>query len=123
MSPCPSEIKPDAAADALENCHAAGTLRAELLAHCERFAEAEQRAQSARVYQQQGERAAAEAESMEAAGAYHAASRALADLFLLLLRHAKQHCPDALRTYFVELLRPELDELADAIVAVERGSR
>lgn len=91
-------------------------LRAELLAIAERFAEADRRAQQARVYQQSAERAVAEAEALEAAGDYYAASRALADL-LLLLRHGKAHCREALRVYLVELLA---DDIADAAVTAAR---
>jgi hypothetical protein len=110
---------------ALPNGHAgAGTsqaslLRADLVRIAERFAEADRRAWEAATTADREGREAAEDERREAAGAFWAAGRELAELLLLLLRHAADHQPDAVRAYLADMLRPELEPLARAIARLE----
>jgi hypothetical protein len=91
-------------------------LRAELARIAERFEQAERRAKSASTIE---DREAAESERREAEGDFWAVTADLADLLLLLFRHAITHQPDALRAYIVALLRPELDPMAEAIANLE----
>jgi hypothetical protein len=91
-------------------------IRAELDRITERFDAADRRAKRATTIE---DREAAEAERQDAAAEFWAASADLADLFLLLFRHATKHQPDALRAYIVALLRPELDPIAQAIANLE----
>jgi hypothetical protein len=62
---------------------------------------------------------AAAAERREIAGEFRAAESALADLGLMFLRVAAKHEPDAARLYLLDLLRPELEELAQGIAKLE----
>jgi hypothetical protein len=91
-------------------------IRAEIAQIVERFAEADRRAKRAVAIP---DRHAAEDERREAAGEYWGAGNDLAQLFLLLIRYALQHEPDALRLYLVEAIRPELKALAEAITRLE----
>jgi hypothetical protein len=95
-------------------------VREELLQIAERFATADQRMHRAAVRGDQGDREAAAWERSEARGDYQAASRDLADLLLLLVRHALEHRPDALRLYLRELLA---DAIADAVAAAVDATR
>ena len=96
-------------------------LRADLLAIAGKFHRADKQAWRARVLGEQGKLAEAEDARMDANGEYYAASWDLADLLLLLLRHALMHRRDILRQYLADALAPELTELAEAIVRAERG--
>jgi hypothetical protein len=96
------------------------TLRAHLAGLLARFEAADQRLQESIVT---GERTEAEAAALEATGEYWEASREIADLLLLLLRHAMRHHRDVLHEFIVNLLRPQLNELADALYRLERNSR
>jgi hypothetical protein len=107
------------AGDAAAIGRAASLLRADLLRVAERFQEASDTAWRAAVAVDAGARDAAEEERWAAAGAFHAAREELADLGLLLLRHALELRADAVRLYLSEALRPELQALAAAIVELE----
>lgn len=91
-------------------------LCAELGRIADRFDAAERLARHSRS---QIEREAAEAARLDALGEHWAASMDLADLLLLLVRKAMQHRPDALRTYLVDLLRPELEPISEALIRLE----
>jgi hypothetical protein len=93
--------------------------RADLSRIAERYKAAERAAFTAGIYNRQGDREAAEAESQAAAAEFWAAESELADLLLMLLRLALRHQPDALRDYLTEALRPELEALADGIAELE----
>lgn len=102
--------------------HAAHSrLRADLADMAERFAAADRRALRAAVLAEGAELEAAEAERREAAGEFWAAGQDLADLLLLLFRYALKHQPDALRALLLEVLRPDLTELAEGIANLEGG--
>jgi hypothetical protein len=97
-----------------------GTVRAELQAILERFDEADRRMCRAQVL---GDRAAAdvaEDERREAMGDRYAAGLALADLWLLLTRHALEYRADAARQLLADVLGEEFDAIAEAL---ERGRR
>jgi hypothetical protein len=66
------------------------------------------------------DRELAEEARRDAVGQYWAASRDLAELPLLLLRHALQSRSEELAMYLAEALRPELTPLAEAIAVLER---
>jgi hypothetical protein len=66
------------------------------------------------------DREQAEAQRREAKGVIWRAGSDLADLFLLLLRCCRRHQPEALLAALVEVLRPELEPLFDAIARLER---
>jgi hypothetical protein len=91
----------------------------------ERFEHAQKRRRLACLTEE--DTSAYEAEVLEAAAEERAASNALADLYLLLLRYARTCRPEALATSLSESLRPELVEgltehfenLARRIVAAE----
>ncbi len=93
-------------------------LRAEVAKLLQDFDVADRRAKRATTLP---EREAAEAERRAAAGDFWTAGQQLAELFLLLLRYAKRHQPEAVRVYLVDLLQPELNELAEAIATRRRG--
>ncbi len=97
----------------------ASLLRAELLRIAECCQAAADLAHRAAVAEETGGREAAEAERQEAAADFWKAGAELAHLCLLLIRHACDHQPDALRLYIVELLRPELEPIVKAIVRLE----
>ncbi len=99
-------------------------VRAELARIAQRFEAADRRAKAAGVAVAFGagtvaDREAAEAERRDAAGESWAAESDLADLLLLLLRHARRHQPDALRDLLADVLRPELAPLAEAVARLE----
>jgi hypothetical protein len=93
-------------------------VRADLANIAERFEAADRRVRGARTA---AGRERAEAVRRAADAEFYAAGRELADLLLLLLRYAIHHQPDALRLYLVELLRPELEQLAE--LALKGGGR
>jgi hypothetical protein len=62
---------------------------------------------------------AAAAERRAIAGEFRAAESALADLGLMFLRVAARHEPDAARVYLLDLLRPELEEMAQGIAKLK----
>jgi hypothetical protein len=64
---------------------------------------------------------AAEHERRDIAGEFWRAGSDRGELFLLLLRYAVRHQPEALAALLAQALRRELDQLADAVVALERG--
>jgi hypothetical protein len=97
-----------------------GAIREHLAEIAERYAAAERREWQARVQGDAGDLAAAELERQEAQGDYHAASLELADLLLLLLRHAIRQRPDALRDL---LLRVLTDPVTDIALAVQQEAR
>jgi hypothetical protein len=91
-------------------------VRADLARIADRFEQADRRARRAQTiaaYEQ------AEAERRDAEGEFWAAGSDLADLLLLLLRYALHHEPDALRLYLAEVLRPELEPLAETLARLE----
>jgi hypothetical protein len=96
------------------------TLRAHLAGLLARFEAADQRARAEHDPDARGD---AEAAALEATGEHWEASREIADLLLLLLRHAMRHHRDVLHEFIVNLLRPQLNELADALYRLERNSR
>ena len=93
-------------------------VRADLARIADRFESADRKVRGARTAT---DREQAEAERREADAEFFAAGRELADLLLLLFRYAMYHQPDALRLYLVELLRPELESLAE--LAMKGGRR
>jgi hypothetical protein len=95
----------------------ASAVRADLERIAERYAAADRRACRAQSIEDYD---AAEAERREIAGEFWAAGSELADLLLLLLRHALQHQPDALRLYLAEALRPELGPITAALANLEQ---
>jgi uncharacterized damage-inducible protein DinB len=84
----------------------ASLLRAELHRLAEAFAAADRAAWRARVFLDRGDERA-EGERLEALGQFEAASRQLADLLLLLLRHALRHRAGALRGLLHDALLDE----------------
>ena len=94
-------------------------MRADLNGIAERFAAANDRAHRAAVTEDAAGLAAAEDERFEVAGEFWAAGQELGDLLMLLLRHALDHRPDALRMYLTEALKPELQPLAAAVAKLE----
>jgi hypothetical protein len=80
------------------------------------FAAADERLKRAATIE---DRSQAEEERHEAMGDLFAAKQELADLFILLLRHAAEHRPTALRIYLADLLREDFGSLAQAIAQVE----
>jgi hypothetical protein len=98
-------------------CASPGSLiRAELEQIANQYEAADRRAKRAATIPV---REAAEDERREAEGDFWAAGEQLADLFLLMIRHCKQYRPDILQLYLAELLRPELEPLAQAIIRME----
>jgi hypothetical protein len=97
-----------------------GAVRRELQQILERFDAADRRMLAAR---KPGDKEAAEAERREVMADFYGGSEALADLLLLLLRHAGQRRTAALRAALLDLLAPELRELAGAVAALERRRR
>jgi hypothetical protein len=93
-------------------------VRSDLASIADRFDAADRKARGARTA---ADRERAEADRRAADAEFYAAGRQLADLLLLLFRYAIHHHPDALRLYLVELLRPELEQLAN--LAVGKGGR
>jgi hypothetical protein len=91
-------------------------IRAELAQIAERFEAADRRAKRAATI---ADREAAEAERREAGGDFWSAGNALGELGVLFVRYARQYQPDALRLLLVEVLRPELEPLAQAITKLE----
>jgi hypothetical protein len=117
---CSSAAEREAeAGDAAAIARSASLLRDDLLRIAERFQAASDTAWRAAVAGDADAREAAESKRREAAGEYHAAREALADLGLLLLRHALELRPDAVRLYLLEALKPELQAFARAIVELE----
>lgn len=96
-------------------------VRAELRRICERWEEADRRFKEARARAERGELSQAELDRWEAQGDWFGCSRELADLAVLLLRHAVKHHAEALRPLLVEILRPQLDALA--VVLLKRLER
>jgi hypothetical protein len=91
-------------------------LRAELHAITERYA----RANAALIGAQTAtDRDAAELARWSAAGEYDAASLALADTLLMLLRHGLRQRPELLRTYLMDALRAELEPITEALARLE----
>src|SRR5262249_7767905 len=78
------------------------SVRRELAAILERLDAADKKLHRAVVLGQTADREAAEAERREAMGEYWAAKEALAKLFMLLLRQAKEHYLEALRLHLIE---------------------
>jgi hypothetical protein len=83
----------------------------ELRQLAERWAEADRRAWAATVAEQAGDREPAEDARREAAGDHQALSADLADLYLLLQRHAEEHRADTLRLSIVQLLAGDREAL------------
>jgi len=102
---------------------AATLLHAELLRLAERLAAAREAAWRATAAGAAGQALAAEEERQEAAGLFHAASRALAHLGLFLIRKAVEHEPAAARLYLVDLFAPEFRDQAAATAALEARLR
>jgi hypothetical protein len=96
------------------------SVRGEVLAIAERFEAADKAHRLART---DPDRELAEAKRRDANGQFWAAAEQLADLHLLMLRQALAHRADALRQYLAELLRPELEPLAEALARLERGRK
>ena len=93
------------------------TLRAHLAGLLARFEAADQRACHEHDPDARGD---AEAEALAATGEYWEASREIADLLLLLLRHGLRHYEAQLREFVSNLLRTQLTELAEGITRLER---
>src|SRR5262245_37474251 len=89
-----------------EQDKAGSLLRADLAAVAERFATARDRAQRAANVHDRND---AWDESLDASGAFHAASLDLADLLLLLLRYAIRHRRNELLLYVAEATKPAHD--------------
>jgi hypothetical protein len=85
-----------------------------------RFEAADRRARRAATI---SDREVAESERREAAGAFWAVGEDLADLFLLLLRYACRHRPEALAAYLADVLDQEIGPLAEAVARLERGRK
>jgi hypothetical protein len=66
------------------------------------------------------DREAAEAAEQEALGARWAAEHDLAQLYLLTQRMAIKHMPEIVRDQLLDLLRDEIDPLAEAVARLER---
>jgi hypothetical protein len=94
-------------------------LRADLQRLAEKFHAAGDAAHRAAVALDLGARNDAEDLRLDLQGEYHAATNELADLLLMLLRHALDHRPEALTLYLAEALRPELEPLAEAVAGLE----
>jgi hypothetical protein len=106
-------------AEALENCNDGpphSIFRAELSRLTELFEEADARAKRPRTL---ADKESAEADRLEVMGDFHACSRDLSDLFLLLMRKAIDIDREAVRVHLVSILHPELDELANGIIRLE----
>jgi hypothetical protein len=73
----------------------------------------------AKSAQTAADRAHAEDLRREASASFWEASVELGDLFLLLLRHAIDHRPEAVRAYLMKALGEDFQELADAVALVE----
>ena len=93
------------------------TIREDLRVLCERAVAAERRLHVAQV--RDGDREAAEDERRAALGEHFAAGQAIADLGLLVVRHALAYRQEALAAYLADALRPELQAIADAITRLE----
>ena len=83
---------------------------------CDLFQDADGRAKAAATV---ADRETALAEREEAMGVFWAAGEGLADLLLLLLRYAAKHRAEELKAYLVDLLRPELEPIIDALARME----
>ena len=103
---------PPAGANGVVGC----AVRREIGHITDRFEQADRRAKAAETV---ADREAAEAERQAVLGEFWAAGEGLADLQLLLLRYAVRHRPEELRALLAEVLRPDLDELADAVAGME----
>jgi hypothetical protein len=83
----------------------------------ERFEAADRRRRVANLCE--ADKAAHEAEMLEAAAEEREAGLWLADLLLLFLRYARRHRPEALTAALAEALRPEIEPLALAVARLE----
>ena len=111
----PDDCRARPRADAAE-ARARSAVAAELNRIIDRFQEAEGRAKAAATI---ADREAAADERDEAAGQFWSAEQALADVLLLMLRTAMRHRPEELKAYLVDLLRPELEPIIDALARME----
>jgi hypothetical protein len=91
-------------------------LRAELHTIAQRYAEGTRLLHQS---QSAADGSAAELLRWEAAGQFDAASLALADLFVFLLRHARERRPELLTAYLAEALQPELLPIAEGLARLE----
>ena len=111
--------------DRLPNCTTTSTttvnplphsLRAELGSYADRMAAADRHAREATT---QADRDVAEQQRREAMGRHYALEMDMADLFVLLLRHAIEHRPHEVRLLLADALRAELAPIIETIARLE----
>jgi hypothetical protein len=101
--------------DQLTKASVSTGLHEELSAIAERFRTAEQKLRRARAFKNAGQHDDAVAEEWEALGDFHAAGEAAADLFLLLLRLALEHRPEAVHLHLADVIRAEVRPVATGV--------
>jgi hypothetical protein len=111
---CPG-CRAEDAMRALSPAPKALSVRDELTAILAKFDAADRAMRRAAAHDRFEGLAAAEMDRLAALGDRRAAGEALADLYLLLLRQARQYRPTELQTHLRTLLDPHLNPLADTI--------